>query len=258
MKISFYLKFAVAFVLLIATTCSSNNLTYADLALVENRDTFAQISVDDLLSYLYAKNKRMTTFDKISITQHKLQNDNVTFVELKESGMWETQLYILETDEKRIVNLIPTSVGGLDTMFDFEIVEINSTPYIAAYSASHQGNGALELIPIKSELPKYSISCIDLHFENTAQTADEHGVFSQYGYETASSVFLGGKLHASFKDIDGDGHIDIELKGIQQIYAGGDGEAAELVREYFVKQIYLFVVKSKTFVMNVNEKIILS
>jgi len=90
----------------------------------------------------------------------------------------------------------------------------------------------------KHVIPK----AVDNYHENNMMTA------TLYGLEgTASSVFLGGMLHADYGDVNSDGHTDIVLSGIRQIFqSDGHGEQI-LAKEFYVKEIYMYDPPSDTF-----------
>ena len=195
------------------------------------------VSASDVIDFLDSNNE-VRAYSRINISRHFTATEEIFFVELTEHASWWTELYIIDFKDGVIIALTDTQIGGFERFFSYEIVEISNKPYIAAFCATHMGNGNLEIVPMGHDAQRFSIPCIDNHFEETSKTAVDNGIFEDGA--TASSVFLGGKLDATFADYNNDGCTDIVLVGIEHIYIESNDASSELIGEYFIKQIYIY------------------
>ena len=92
-------------------------------------------------------------------------------------------------------------------------------------------------------------------------TAIDYGLASENDENiTASAVYPGGKLHASYVDIDKDGNTDIVLTGIQHIYQAGINNGQILKKEYYIRNVYIFDSIKDDFVFKdeLSEKILIN
>jgi hypothetical protein len=108
----------------------------------------------------------------------------------------------------KVEKLIPCG-GGNKELFAYELVMLSGSCYVAVDSASHMGNGSLELYPLDHpEKATYSIdNIIDNHYEEMT-LVDDNG--REY---TKSEVYEYGKLLPYYEDQNGDGFTDICFTG---------------------------------------------
>jgi hypothetical protein len=175
--------------------------------------------------------------------------------------MWGAELYILYVENNKIADIIKTPLGGNKRFFSYELINISNGTFIAAYCATHAGNGNLELVSIfQPDIIKYSIPfAVDGHYEEMAIAAIEYGLISEYDENIrASAVYLGGKLHADYLDVNQDGYTDIVLSGIRRIYQTGEDDKRILKKEYYVRSVYLYDAEKDKFVLNeqISEEIL--
>jgi|GEM_PF-4751966 len=208
------------------------------------------VSVSGLLRFLRERGD-VGVYSKIDIQEKYLQGETFYFAALQQDFFWSAELYLIRAQEGKIAEVIATGAGGLESVFEYDLIDISQGKFIAAYCASHAGNGDLELIPLNSPgAAQYSIPAVDCHYEDTEETANEYGVPGEMGSgSTASSVYRGGKLEAAYADVDGDGHTDIVLSGVQQIFAEEDGEWV-LRQEHFVENVFLFDAAADEFALD--------
>ena len=216
-----------------------------------NENSYHDVSVNGLLAYLKQKSNRSIEYSKIDINQMYIQEETLYFATIQQDFFWETELYLIQTQNGMISDVVPSGAAGLDATFDYELIDISQGRFLAAYCASHSGNGNLELIPLDNlGRAQYSIPAVDSYYEDTKETATEYGLAQNENDDvTASAVYLNGKLHASYTDVDGDGHTDIILSGVQQIFVEEANEQ-ELTLLYFVENFFLFDSSTDTFVFS--------
>ena len=158
--------------------------------------------------------------------------------------MWGCNLYMILTDDNEITGIVNTGLGGNNDLFSYDVACMTQGDFIAVYPSSHVGNGMLVLVPIsKPSAPKYGIpDAVDGDYEDMQLTAVQYGLASENDENvTASAIYLGGKLHAEYVDLNQDGNTDIVLIGIQQIYQTGINFREQILRkEYYVKNVYLY------------------
>jgi len=233
-------------ILAIALTSCGKEVLPSENSALTNDKTQNGISVNSVTNFLHSDNEENVSYDRVNISCHYTSEGIIYFVELTEQTSWWTELYLIEQEGGKITRLIDMQVGGFTRFFDFEIIEIEKALYIAAFSATHMGNGGLEIVPLSGDGQTYSIPCIDAHYEENTLTASENGIIEENA--VASSVFLGGKLQPLFQDYDGDGNVDIVLEGIEHIYSGNYSESCELERVYYIKKVYLYDVDAVDFI----------
>jgi hypothetical protein len=187
---------------------------------------------------------------KIEITEKFLEGRKLYFAEIQKDFFWESELYLIKTQDDVITDAVIIGASGLNRLFEYDVIDISQGEFIAAYCSSHMGSGNLELISIDN-LGKsmYSIPAIDNYFEDTEETSITHGLSKEYGDGIyASKIFLNGKLSAVYEDVNDDGNTDIILKGVQQVYKN-EGDVQILDSETFIKMVYLFDTHSNQFVL---------
>ena len=177
------------------------------------------------------------------------------FAEATPDLMWGSELYMIIEDNEEIIKVIDTGLGGNSEYFSYDIVNLSQGVFVAVYCTSHAGNGELTLAPINEiNKAKYIFpDAVDNHFECMRLTAIEYGLAPEYSLleleegedidgkkEKASAVYLGGKLHADYIDINLDGNTDVVLTGIQRIYEEGNNSEQLLKHEYYIKKIYIY------------------
>ena len=219
------------------------------------------VSVEGLTKYLRDFKNKEVQYSKIEISEMYIDDKPIYFALLQQAFFWESKLYLINSADGIISEIIDTGAGGLDLLFEYDIVDISQGKFIAAYCSSHSGNGNLELISL-DELgkPQYSIPAICNYYAETEQIANEYELSSSNGdIIKASAVYIGGKLSAEYEDIDNDGNTDIVLKGVLQVYETL-GNNKVLQKEYYIKNIYLFEHSSNSFVLNeiLSERILLT
>jgi len=189
------------------------------------------------------------------------------FVEATPDFVWGTGLYLIITDDYEIVKVVDTGLGGYSEFFSYEIVSMSQGDFLAVYCSAHTGNGELVLAPItEMNRTKYIFTdAIDDHYECMRSTAIEYGLAPEHsqevisgeifeededGHVEASTVYLGGKLHADYFDVDQDGNTDVVLTGIQRVYETGNNNEQILKQEYYVKNVFLYNPEIDGFILN--------
>ena len=212
---------------------------------------FEYIALDSFLEFIDSNPDSKNYFDlqglsAVDIDMYRDSFGNIIYLAaVTRQFMWSSGLYVVVVEDDKIVELSATPFGGGKRHFSYDIVKISQGDFIAVHSSSHAGNGDLEFASVlEPDVIKYVIpSVVDYCYEDMRSTAIEHGLAHEN--ITASAVYLGGKLHAKYIDINNDGNTDIILTGIQQIY-----QEQILKREYYVKKVYLYDVKKDDFVFS--------
>lgn len=202
-----------------------------------------EITVEKLLEYLKEHSNYEEGINSINITKKYINDKTLYFLQIQSDFFWDTELYIIEEKDGRILELRKTGAAGLDRFFEFDFIEISQGIFIEAYCSSHAGNGDLVLIPIDAlGKPRYTIPAIGYYAAlQSKETALENNLFLGYSsdyYDT--HIFANGKLSAEYLDINKDETTDIILKGILQIYDVDSAKIPELTKEYYYKQVYLY------------------
>jgi len=167
--------------------------------------------------------------------------------------MWGSGLYMIVVDHGKIVNVIGTGLCGNREYFSYDVVNMSQGVFVAAFCATHMGNGNLDLVPISEPGKiKYTIPrAVDHHYEDMALTAVEFGLASEAdGTITASAIYLGGRLNADYIDVNQDGNTDIVLTGVQQVYETGTNHEQILRQVYYIKLVYLYDPIEDDFILN--------
>ena len=240
---------------------------------------YTEIRAEELINYLkddsrYEESSRAITTVAINNTYQVDKNgENIYLAKIVSDYFWSSGLlFITVNDEGNITDVKETGLIGLNSLFEYELIDISQGAFIAAYCASHVGNGSLDLVPIdQPDTVKYSIfGAADDDYEFNKMTAVKYGLSKGYDEEgdeidnlTASAVYLGGKLNAGFADVNEDGNSDIILTGIRQIYKSeGDGSAEDvtLTKEYYIKYVYLFdhIEDDFVFSQNLSQEILIT
>ena len=226
----------------------------------------ADITVDSLLKFIEDEDALVNndSFKSLNTVEISKRNDNegntFYFANTISQFMWSSELYMLVVEDGKITSIIDTGLGGNNTYFSYDVVSISQGVFISAFCATHSGNGDLLLMPIyEPNNVKYLIpDAVDSYYEESELTAIDYEISEVKGKGTASSVYLGGKLHASYIDVNQDGHTDIVLKGIQQIYETGQDQEQLLKQEHFVTYVYLYdpMIDSFIFDLAMSKKVI--
>ena len=236
---------------------SASEITESTISMVEKVTRYMKTNPD--YEYLL---KNVTTIDIHNTFLNNVNGDEIFLVEIIGNYFWSSQLFLITaSDDGDIINVEKTQLGGLSSIFEYDIINISQGTFIVAYCSTHMGNGSLDLVPIdQPEMVQYSIfGAVDCHNENNKMTAIEYELSSGYDDEiTASAVYLDGKLHADFSDVNNDGNTDIVLTGIQRIYKEFSTDTKELEQEYYIKKVYLFDPMKDDFIFNDEFSIICS
>ena len=219
----------------------------------------ADISVDSLLKFIEDRDALTNngSFKFLNTVDISKRNDNegniFYFVNTISQFMWSSELYMLVVENGKITSIVDTGLGGNNNYFSYDVVSISQGVFVSAFCATHSGNGDLLLMPIyEPNTVKYLIpDVVDNYYEESELTAIDYEISEAKGKGTASSVYLGGKLHASYIDVNQDGHTDIVLKGIQQVYETGQDQGQILKQEYFVTYVYLYDPVIDSFIFNI-------
>jgi hypothetical protein len=200
-----------------------------------------QLLVDDVVNYVI---NHKADYNIINIVEKYINNRPHYFVVLREGGSWKYELYLVKTGGSAISDLTYIADGNED-QFSFDVVSITQGNFVSVYSATHMGNGELELISFDTpDRVAYSFWAIDAFHEGSEQTAIEYGLSSGYGQDIyASSVYKDGILHAEYADINGDGKMDVILSGIKEIYTKG----LNLEKRYYCRMSYIYNPAKDTF-----------
>ena len=184
--------------------------------------------------------------NEIHIEEKTFKNQTLYFFLYTPNDYWETTLYqIRETDG--VIQALDYISSGATDYFNFDIISISEGDFVTVYSASHMGNGSLELMELESiperkvgEAPDYELYAIDNHFE---------GVEGKTGKPT-SKVFHNGMLTPEYKDVNNDGNTDVVLNGVVEEYEyNKETSKEELQKSEKVCEVYLFNPKDKTFTL---------
>lgn len=89
------------------------------------------------------------------------------------------------------------------------------SPILEVYGETHMGNGNLYLYKVDSDKLSliFKTYAVDEYYNH--RWAPEN--YKKYGYGTCSEIYRGGKLLASYNDLNNDGVSDIVLTGITDI-----------------------------------------
>ena len=234
-----------------------------------NNILFNNNPVDSFIEFINTAPKLQDDYtlrylNNVDITRHFDNTGNIIYLaKLSAQFMWENRLYVIYVDDNKITKIINTTLGGNERNFSYDVVNISQGTFIAAYCSSHSGNGDLRFVSVfNPDIIIYNIPyVVDIEYEDMRLTAIEYGLTSEDDENiSASAVYLGGKLNASYADIDGDGNTDIILTGIQQIYQTGTNDKQILKKEYYIKKIYIFDSIKDDFVFKeeLSEKIIIN
>ena len=127
-----------------------------------------------------------------------------------------------------------------------EYVEISQGDFIAAICTTHVGNGDLRLIPIDEHTKIY--------YEIPASRAmggnewlEQFNYLFEYGSDCTD--FYGGHMTPNYKDVNGDGHTDIVLTGVQFVR---NRERTGIVAEYDCEYVYLYSEAEDEFLLDVS------
>jgi len=230
---------------------------------------WSYVSVDSFLSFIDANpilkdEYNLYSLSTIDISENWDSNGNIIYLaKVTWEFMWGCSLYLIIIDNYEITEIINTGIGGNSVYFSYDVVGMSQGDFISAYCSSHMGNGNLVLFPISEPTEsKYGIPAVDHDYEDMRLTALEYGLISGDEEQlTASEIYLGGKLHADYIDINQDGNTDIIMTGIQQIYeTGKDFQDQILRREYYVKNVYLYNLAEDDFILSdiLSERILIN
>ncbi len=183
--------------------------------------------------------------NEIHIEEKQLENMTLYFFLYTPEASWETSLYQIR-EKNGIIETLDYVSGGSTDYFNFDVISISEGDFVTVYSASHMGNGNLELIRLDTiperkvgEAPDYELYAVDHHFEEIEKGA---GKF-------LSSIFENGTLTPEYKDVNNDGNTDIVLNGVIQEYENSKDTEPQLTKEEKVCEIYLFNSNDKTFTL---------
>lgn len=184
--------------------------------------------------------------NEIHIEKKLFQNKTLYFFLYTPKGNWETTLYQVCWKNGNIESLDYISVGSAD-YFNFDIISISEGDFVTVYSASHMGNGNLELISMENiperkenQKPDYELYAIDNHYEDMQSD----------GSPIISKVFENGFLTPEYKDENGDGNTDILLHGNVDVYEyNQETSEHELQSQEKVCEVYLFNPEDKSFTL---------
>lgn len=184
--------------------------------------------------------------NEIHIEEKTFKNQTLYFFLYTPNDFWETTLYQIRETEGVIEGLDYISSGATD-FFNFDIISISEGDFVTVYSASHMGNGSLELVELDNipgrkagEVSDYELYAIDNHFEE---------IESKTG-KTTSKIFQDGILTPEYKDVNNDGNTDVILNGVLQEYEfNKETNEEELQKSEKVCEVYLFNPKDKTFTL---------
>jgi|GEM_PF-7086469 len=215
-----------------------------------------------------ADNGHLYSLSTVDISQtfmYDTDGNEIYLAKITPDFFWCTTLYIILAYDNKIIDVVETGLGGNSNFFSYDVVKLSQGDYIAAYCASHQGNGDLTLFAISEQEPReYSIfPAVDDNYEHMQMTAIEYGLSSDYDENIyASEVYLGGKLHAEYHDVNDDGNTDIILSGIQLIYEHisiDDFDERILRKSYYIKNVYVYDSVLNDFIYDemVSERILL-
>jgi len=244
--------------------------------LIQDNMSFQYIALNSFIKFINTdpdlkNNYDLQTLNAVDVTKHFDNSGNIIYLaRVSTQFMWRTGLYVIHVEDNKITKVINTPLGGNERNFSYDVVNISQGTFIAAYCSSHVGNGDLDFVSVfNPDIIKYTIPyAVDSDYEDMRLTAIEYGLAPEYDENfsedneniTASAVYLGGKLHANYVDIDKDGNTDIILTGIQQIYQTGTNNEQILKKEYYIRSIYLYDPLKDDFIFNeeLSEKILIN
>lgn len=188
--------------------------------------------------------------NEIHIEEKTFKDQKLYFFLYTANDNWETTLYQIREKDGVIEALDYISDGATD-YFNFDIISISEGDFITVYSATHMGNGSLELLELDNipdrkvgEEPDYELYAVDNHFE---EMVDKDGTVT-------SKIFENGILTPVYEDVNQDGNTDIQLKGTLQEYQyNKETDEEELQNTKSICEVYLFNPKDKTFELQSGE-----
>jgi len=174
-----------------------------------------------------------------------LEFEGKTYVVALSGNDWSVHMFLLN-EENGEETLEETAAEGSRYFFEVDFINISQGKFIEAYCATHMGNGNLLLIPIdEPSKEKYAIPAIG--------GLGGHDWLAQFNYlsEYGSNAtrFKNGHLEADYRDINGDGHTDIVMTGIQEV---NNRDRTEVVAEYDCKFVYIYDVYEDEFILDVS------
>ena len=118
--------------------------------------------------------------------------------------------------------------------------------FIAAICTSHVGNGDLRLIPIDEDTKtSYEIPASRAMYGN--EWLEQFNYLFEHGSDCTD--FYGGHMTPNYKDVNGDGHTDIVLTGVQFVR---NRERTGIVAEYDCEYVYLYSEAEDEFLLDVS------
>ncbi len=162
------------------------------------------------------------------------------------SDFWYGELlYVNESDGEIVFE--ETAAGGFIDRLDVEYVEMTQGNFIAAICTSHVGNGPLRLIPIDEHTKiSYEIPASRAMFGN--EWLEQFNYVEQFSYDATD--FYGGHMTPNYKDVNGDGHTDIVLTGVQFVR---NRARTGIVAEYDCEYVYIYDAVEDEFILDVSK-----
>lgn len=241
-----------------STTASSTDKVKVTEPVVSNVETIADNTISkDAIKRFVKKNKEEyedviyeLKDNEIHIEEKEFKDQTIYFFLYTPDDYWSTMLFQIREENGIIQGLDYISEGSTD-YFNFDVISISEGDFVTVYSASHMGNGTLELINMDElpdreigSVPDYEMYAIDGHYED--MVVDNVPV--------TSKVFENGILTPEYKDVNEDGNTDVVLSGVVQEYEfDEEADTHNLKSAREVCQIYEFDPAAKTFTLQSGE-----
>lgn len=240
------------------TTAGSTEKVNVTEPVVSNVETIADNTISkDAIKRFVKKNKEEyedviyeLKDNEIHIEEKQIADQTIYFFLYTPDDYWSTTLFQIREESGVIQGLDYISEGATD-YFNFDVISISQGDFVTVYSASHMGNGTLELIRMDElsnrevgSVPDYELYAVDNHYEDMV-TENEPVI---------SKVFENGILTPEYKDVNADGNTDVVLSGVVLEYEYDvEADTHNLKSASEVCQIYEFTPETKTFTLQEGE-----
>ena len=232
--------------------CTWNDSDGDEKHMLEKREE--DIGVMQLIEYIQSDDryKNQPLFQSIisvemnSYSCNETVSDKIYLATITTENLWESGVVLIRTEENQIVGIEMLPFGGNKCLLKYDFVIINQIPYLAVFSATHNGNGDLDFY-LLSELGENSVksfalpSIIDTYREESQALAIEYGFSHEYDNSARGSlIYPQGSLNVEYVDVDADGLTEIVASGLQQLIITNDEGEDFIGKTFYEKRVYRY------------------
>ncbi len=135
---------------------------------------------------------------------------------------------------------------GHPDWFEIGVAEMSQGRFLTAVSASYAGNGGLLLASDEAEYGDWrTIGICGSMYDN--EWIEGFNYVDEYGANAVG--YYGGHMTPNYRDVDGDGHTDIVLTGVQFVR---NRARTGIVAEYDCEYVYIYDVDEDEFILDVS------